>query len=35
VLNVESKDPAIDMKNVRLNIVKGILKEKGFFEGRK
>ncbi len=35
VLNVESADPGIDMVNVRLNILKSILKEKGFFEGKK
>jgi beta-lactamase class D len=35
VLNVESTDPDIDMVTVRLNILKGILKEKGFFEGKK
>ncbi len=35
VLNVESSDPNVDFKTIRLNIVKSILKEKGFFEGRK
>ncbi|MCA0380995.1 MAG: class D beta-lactamase [Bacteroidetes bacterium] len=35
VLNVESPDPKVDFKTIRLNIVKSILKEKGFFEGRK
>lgn len=35
VVNVESKDPNIDMVAVRLNILKSILTEKGFFEGRK
>lgn len=35
VLNVESPDPNVDFKTIRLNIVKSILKEKGFFEGRK
>ncbi len=33
-LNVESTDKNIDMKTVRLNILKGILKQQGFFEGR-
>jgi beta-lactamase class D len=33
-MNVESADSHIDMRNVRLNILKAILKEKGFFEGR-
>jgi Beta-lactamase class D len=31
VLNVESPDPKVDFKTIRLNIVKSILKEKGFF----
>ena len=31
---VKSADPAIDMKTVRLNITKGILKQLGFFNGR-
>ena len=31
---VKSADPAIDMKAVRLNITKGILKQLGFFNGR-
>ena len=35
VLNIESPDPKVDFKTIRLNIVKSILKEKGFFEGRK
>jgi beta-lactamase class D len=35
VLNVESPDPKIDMVKVRLEILKGILSEKGFFEGKK
>ena len=33
-MNVESPDKNIDMRTVRLIILKGILKEKGFFEGR-
>lgn len=32
---VRSKDPKIDMKTVRLAITRDILKEKGFFEGKK
>lgn len=32
---VKSPDANIDMKTVRLNITKGILKQLGFFEGRK
>ncbi len=32
---VRSKDPNIDMKNVRLNITKDILKQYGFFEGKR
>lgn len=32
---VKSKDPKIDMKTVRLNITKDILKQMGFFEGKK
>jgi beta-lactamase class D len=35
VTMVKSADPAIDMKAVRLNITKGILKQLGFFNGRK
>lgn len=35
VLNIESPDPKVDFKTIRLNMVKSILKEKGFFEGRK
>lgn len=35
VLNVESADPNLDIAAARLNIVKGILKEKGFFLGKK
>lgn len=34
VTMVKSTDPAIDMKAVRLNITKGILKQLGFFNGR-
>lgn len=34
VLNVEGP-PAIDMPTVRMNILKGILKQLGFFEGKK
>jgi len=30
---VKSPDKNIDMKNVRINITKGILKELGFFKG--
>ncbi|MGE9310675.1 penicillin-binding transpeptidase domain-containing protein [Niabella sp. CJ426] len=33
VLNVESADPNYDMKDVRLKILKDILKEYGFFQG--
>lgn len=32
---VKSKDPKVDMKAVRLAITRDILKEKGFFEGKK
>lgn len=32
---VRTPDAAIDMKTVRMNITKGILKEYGFFEGKK
>lgn len=35
VLNVESPDPNIDMVTVRKNILEGILKQQGFFEGKK
>ncbi|HSR40271.1 MAG TPA: penicillin-binding transpeptidase domain-containing protein [Phnomibacter sp.] len=35
VLNVESPDPNIDMVTTRKKILEGILKEKGFFEGKK
>jgi beta-lactamase class D len=34
VLNVESKDPNYDMGKVRLKMLKDILKQLGFFEGR-
>ena len=33
-MNIESPDKKIDMGKVRMDILKGILKEKGFFEGR-
>lgn len=32
---VKSEDPEIDMPNVRMNITRDILKELGFFEGKK
>jgi beta-lactamase class D len=35
VLNVESPDPNIEMVTTRKKILEGILKEKGFFEGKK
>lgn len=35
VLNIESEDPKIDMVNVRMNILKNILKEAGYLEGMK
>jgi beta-lactamase class D len=35
VLNIESADHHIDMRNVRLKILKSILSEMGFFEGKK
>lgn len=35
VLNIESADPNINMVEVRLNILKGILGQQGFFEGKK
>ncbi len=35
VLNIESPDHKIDMTNVRMNILKSILKQMGFFEGKK
>ena len=34
VLNLESVDPNFDMPNVRMKMLKAILKEKGFFEGK-
>lgn len=34
-LQLRSSDPAINMKEVRLSILKGILKELGFMEGKK
>ncbi len=33
VLNIESRDPNFDMPAIRLNMLKDILKEQGFFEG--
>ena len=35
VLNIESADRNIDMKKVRLSVLKSILKNLGFFEGKK
>ncbi len=35
VLNIESTDPKIDMMNVRINMLKNILKQLGFFQGKK
>ena len=35
VLNIESPDPGIDMVNVRIHILKSILTQYGFFEGKK
>jgi len=35
VLNLESEDPNIEMRNVRMSILKGILQEEGYFEGMK
>src|SRR5580698_9958152 len=35
VLNIESADHHIDIRNVRLKILKSILSEMGFFEGKK
>jgi beta-lactamase class D len=35
VLNIESPDPKIDMMNVRINVLKNILKQLGFFQGKK
>lgn len=34
-LNLESADPGIDMKEVRMSILKKILRKMGFFEGKK
>lgn len=34
VLNLEG-DPSIDMKTIRMNILKAVLKQYGFFEGKK
>jgi beta-lactamase class D len=34
-MNVETKDPKPDMVAIRLNVLKGILKQQGFFEGKK
>lgn len=34
VLNLESADPGFDMPGVRMKILKDILKEKGFFQGK-
>jgi beta-lactamase class D len=34
VLNIESADPAFDMVNVRIKMLKDILKQLGFLEGR-
>lgn len=34
VLNIESTDPDVDMWNVRLKLLKEILKQQGFFEGK-
>ncbi len=35
VLNLESPDPNLDMVGVRMNILKGILRQLGFMEGKK
>jgi beta-lactamase class D len=35
VLNIESEDPNIEMRGARMSILKNILKEEGYFEGRK
>jgi beta-lactamase class D len=35
VLNLESPDRNLDMMNVRMHILKGILGQMGFFEGKK
>jgi beta-lactamase class D len=34
VLNIEATDPEADISAIRLNILNGILKQKGFFEGK-
>jgi beta-lactamase class D len=34
VLNFESADPNADIPTIRMNIIKGILKQLGFFEGK-
>jgi len=34
-MNVESKNPKADLIPIRMNIMKGILKQMGFFEGKK
>jgi beta-lactamase class D len=34
VLNIESNDPKVDMVNIRLKLLKDILKHLGFFEGK-
>ena len=34
VLNLESSDPGFDMRTVRMKILKDILKQKGFMEGK-
>ena len=34
-MNVDSPDKQIDMVAVRMNVLKGILKQQGFFEGRR
>ena len=35
VLNIESPDKKFDMKQVRMKMLKDILKQLGFFEGKK
>jgi len=35
VLNIETEDKTLDMMNVRLDMLKNILKDAGYFEGRK
>ncbi|SEK90916.1 beta-lactamase class D [Chitinophaga rupis] len=35
VLNIESEDPNIEMPDVRMKILKDILKQEGYFEGHK